>query len=89
MLEHYVLTIAYFNAFSGGSYTNRQTNHRIYARLRGYSRDFLVELRDNKIPDYLKKYNLPSEVVRDQFDEVFGLLIPGSRLQNWEKFSRH
>jgi tetratricopeptide (TPR) repeat protein len=88
MLEHYVLSIAYYNLFSGGSFTNRQTNHRIYSRLRGYDREFLVDLRDNQIRQVLEKYKLPPEIVREQFNEIFGLLIPGSRMMNWEKFSR-
>lgn len=88
MLEHYVLAIAYYNLFSGGSFTHRQTNHRIYARLRGYPREFLIDLRDNQIGQMLAKYKLPPELVQEQFKEVFGLLIPGSRMMHWEKFSR-
>lgn len=54
MLDHYVLAVAYFFAFSGKAFTNRQTNNRIYARLKNYNREFLTELRDKYIPDVIK-----------------------------------
>ena len=89
MLEHYVLAVAYFFAFSGKAFTNRHTSNRIYARLRAYSREFLAELRDKHIPEIIKKYGLPQEAVQSQFNEVFSLLIPGSKGQNWGKFPHH
>jgi len=83
MLEHYVLAVAYFNSYSGESVTNRQTNFRIYARLRGLNRQYLSELRDILIPKWMQEYNLPLEMVYGTFEEVFGLLIPGSKGRNW------
>jgi tetratricopeptide (TPR) repeat protein len=88
MLDHYVLAVAYFFVFSGKAFTNRQTNNRIYSRLKNCSREFLVELRDKHIPEIIKKYALPEETVSSQFDEVFSLLIPGSKIQSWEKSNR-
>ena len=88
-LDHYVLAVAYFFAFSGKAFTNRQTSSRIYTRLRDCSREFLVELRDRNIPEIIEKYGLPHDAVQSQFDEVFSLLIPGSKGQNWGRSSRH
>jgi hypothetical protein len=79
MIEHYVLAIAYFNTFSGESFTNRHTNSRIYARLRKCDRSFLIDLRDKHLASLIEKYKLPANVVQGQFEEVFGLLIPGSK----------
>jgi tetratricopeptide (TPR) repeat protein len=88
-MEHYMLAVAYFNAFSGATFTNRRINYPIYTRLRESTVDFLMDLRDVHLPNWLNRYNLHPDLIRTPFDEIFGLLIPGDRRRNWGQSFRH
>lgn len=76
MMEHYVLAIAYFHNISGMVLANRQTQDRIYHRLRQCQKSHLRDLRDHKIPQWIESYRLPADAVNTAMNEIFRLLLP-------------
>ena len=76
--EHFLLAVSYFNRYSGEDYARRLTYRRIYRRFKGCDPSLIEEILDVYLPNWVKRYDLPEELVRSYFLDVFGLFIlPG------------
>ena len=74
-MEHYVLAVAYYSRYSNvSSNTYVMTTERIYKRLYDIKRDIISEIKQNDIPNWIKKYNIPAEWVTPLFNDVFEML---------------
>jgi hypothetical protein len=85
MLKHFMLASAYFNAFSSEAFLRQQTHSHIYDRLRGFSEEFVLSVRDQYLPAWLEEYKLPAEPICSQFDGIFKSLLTGD--QRWGQSS--
>lgn len=71
--HRYLLAISYFNRYSGETFAHRLTYARIYKRFQGCDPDLVREITKEHLPRWVKEYNLPGELVRGLFRDVFGL----------------
>ncbi len=78
--EHFLLAVSYFNRYSGEDYARRLTYRRIYRRFKDCDASLIQEIIDVHLPAWVKRYDLPEELVRSYFLDVFGLFIlPGKQ----------
>ena len=74
-MEHYVLAVAYYSRYSNvSSNTYVMTIERIYKRLHDIKRDVISEIKQNDLPIWIKKYNIPAEWVTPLFNDIFEML---------------
>ena len=74
-MEHYVLAVAYYSRYSNvSSNTYVMTTERIYKRLHDIRRDVISEIKQNDLPIWIKKYNIPAEWVTPHFNDIFEML---------------
>jgi tetratricopeptide (TPR) repeat protein len=71
--RHYLFAISYFNTYSGAGFVKRLTYERIYNRFQGCTPALVTEIAQKHLPRWVEEYNLPDELVRDLFRDVFGL----------------
>lgn len=71
--RHYLFAISYFNTYSGAGFVKRLTYERIYNRFQGCAPALVREITNEHLPRWVEEYNLPDELVRDLFRDVFGL----------------
>ncbi len=74
-MEHYALGVAYYARYSNvSSNTYVMATDRIYKRLHDVERDVISEIKNNHLPLWIKKYNIPSESVTPLFKDIFEML---------------
>jgi tetratricopeptide (TPR) repeat protein len=71
--RHYLFAVSYFNRYSGETFANRLTYARIYKRFQDCTPDLIQEITEQHLPRWVKEYNLPGELVRGLFQDVFGI----------------
>lgn len=72
--RHYLLAISYFNRYATESYALNLTFGRIYKRFEKCDPELVREITDVHLSRWVKEYNLPEELVRSLFQDVFGLI---------------
>ena len=74
-MEHYVLAVAYYYRYSSvSSNTYVMTTERIYKRLSDIKRGVVSEIKQTYLPNWIKKYNIPTEWVTSLFNDIFEML---------------
>jgi len=74
-MEHYVLAVAYYSRYSNvSSNTYVMTTERIYKRLHDIKRDVIAEIKQNDLPNWIKKYAIPAKWVSPLFNDIFEML---------------
>ncbi|MGC8947202.1 MAG: hypothetical protein ACP5N6_13715 [Anaerolineae bacterium] len=69
----YLLSVYYFNTYSGEAFANRLTYARIYRRFQVCPPDLVQEITQEHLPKWIQEYCLPEELARGLFLDVFGL----------------
>ena len=75
--QHYLFAVSYFNQYSGDVYAKRLTYGRIYKRFQDCPPELMRKITQEYLPEQVKQYNLPAELVRGLFEDVFGILDYG------------
>ena len=74
-MEHYVLAVAYYYRYSSiSSNTYVMATDRIYRRLSQCDNGIIEEIDKKYLPEWIRKYNIPSEWVTPLFSEIFVML---------------
>jgi hypothetical protein len=71
--HHYLLAVSYFSRFGTESFVRGLTFGRIYKRFENCDLDLVHEITQEYMPQRVKEYALPDELVRSLFQDVFGL----------------
>jgi len=71
--HHYLLAVSYFNHYATENFARSRTFGRIYKRLEECDPELVREITREHMPQWVKEYNLPEELVRSLFRDVFGL----------------
>lgn len=75
--QHYLFAVSYFNQYSGDVYAKRLTYGRIYKRFQNCPLELMHKITQEYLPGQVRQYNLPAELVRGLFEDVFGILDYG------------
>lgn len=71
--DHYLLAVSYFSHYATETFVRGLTFARIYKRFEGCDPALVREITQEYMPQRVKAYNLPEELVRGLFQDVFGL----------------
>ena len=71
--RHYLLAVSYFNHYATDPFVRSLTFGRIYKRFEGCDPGLVREITQLHMPQWVEEYDLPDELVRSLFRDVFGL----------------
>jgi tetratricopeptide (TPR) repeat protein len=71
--RHYLLAVSYFNHYATEPFVRRLTFSRIYKRFEDCDPVLVREITQLHMPRWVEEYDLPDELVRSLFRDVFGL----------------
>jgi hypothetical protein len=71
--ERFLLAVSYFDRYAGEDYARRQSYRHIYRRFKDYDPYLIQEIVDDFLPEWIQRYDLPVELVRSYFVDVFGM----------------
>ena len=71
--QHYLLAVSYFNQYATEPFVRGLTFSRIYKRFEDCDPTLVREITQLHMPQWVEEYDLPDELVRSLFRDVFGL----------------
>jgi hypothetical protein len=71
----YLFAMTYYDRYSGEPFAHQQTYARMHLRFRSCPRELAREITQIYLPQILKEYKLPEELIKGPFRDVFGLFI--------------
>jgi len=71
--RHYLLAVSYFNHYATEPFVRSLTFSRIYKRFEDCDPALVREITQSHMPHWVEEYDLPDELVRSLFRDVFGL----------------
>ena len=71
--RHYLLAVSYFHRYGTEGFVRGLTFGRIYKRFESCDLELVREITQVYMPQWVEEYQLPDELVRSLFRDVFGL----------------
>lgn len=71
--RYYLLAVSYFNHYATEPFVRSLTFSRIYKRFEDCDPELVREITQLHMPRWVEEYDLPDELVRSLFRDVFGL----------------
>lgn len=71
--RYYLLAVSYFNHYAAETFARGLTFGRIYKRFEGCDPELIRDITQVHMPQWVEEYQLPEELVRSLFQDVFGL----------------